>query len=60
MADFEDDPEIYVFKGLKYIGMELWQVNAFVPFILVPFFKKTFGKRPCDRSNPAHYLITYW
>lgn len=26
--DFEDDPEIYMFKDLKYVGMELWQVKA--------------------------------
>jgi hypothetical protein len=27
-ADFKDDPYIYAFDSLKYIGIELWQVNA--------------------------------
>lgn len=26
-ADFKDDPELYVFPKLKYVGVELWQVN---------------------------------
>lgn len=28
-ADFKDDPEIYVFPKLKYVGIELWQVIFF-------------------------------
>ncbi|KAH7415353.1 hypothetical protein KP509_14G039100 [Ceratopteris richardii] len=26
--EFEDDPELYVFDNLKYIGIELWQVKS--------------------------------
>ncbi|MQM13058.1 hypothetical protein Taro_045980 [Colocasia esculenta] len=26
--DFKDDPEIYVFPDLKYVGIELWQVKS--------------------------------
>lgn len=33
-ADFKDDPDIYVFPNLKYVGIELWQVI----FILWAFF----------------------
>lgn len=25
-AEFEDDPELYVLKPLKYVGIEVWQV----------------------------------
>lgn len=30
-ADFKDDPNIYVFPSLKYVGIELWQVFRFLP-----------------------------
>jgi hypothetical protein len=26
-AEFEDDPDLYVLKPLKYIGIEVWQVS---------------------------------
>ncbi|KHG00627.1 Calreticulin [Gossypium arboreum] len=26
--DFKDDPDLYVFPSLKYVGIELWQVKA--------------------------------
>ncbi|KAH7298419.1 hypothetical protein KP509_25G042300 [Ceratopteris richardii] len=26
--EFEDDPDLYVFKSLRYIGIEVWQVKA--------------------------------
>ncbi|XP_028081034.1 calreticulin-like, partial [Camellia sinensis] len=26
--EFKDDPEIYVFPKLKYVGIELWQVKS--------------------------------
>ncbi|XP_031498693.1 calreticulin [Nymphaea colorata] len=26
--DFKDDPDIYVFRNLKYVGIELWQVKS--------------------------------
>lgn len=27
-SDFKDDPYIYAFDSLKYIGIELWQVGS--------------------------------
>lgn len=32
-ADFKDDPELYVYPHLRYVGIELWQVT-FSPFVL--------------------------
>ncbi|CAI9304456.1 unnamed protein product [Lactuca saligna] len=26
--DFKDDPDLYVFPKLKYVGIELWQVKS--------------------------------
>jgi len=26
--DFKDDPDLYVFPNLKYVGIELWQVKS--------------------------------
>jgi len=26
--DFKDDPDIYVYPNLKYVGIELWQVKS--------------------------------
>lgn len=31
-TDFKDDPDIYVFPDLKYVGIELWQVKFFFFF----------------------------
>ncbi|KAG8363889.1 hypothetical protein BUALT_Bualt19G0069500 [Buddleja alternifolia] len=28
IADFKDDPDLYVFPKLKYVGIELWQVKS--------------------------------
>lgn len=28
-AEYEEDPNIYVYPNLKYVGIELWQVNIF-------------------------------
>ncbi|KAH0863546.1 hypothetical protein HID58_080757 [Brassica napus] len=28
LAEFEDDPDLYVLKPIKYIGIEVWQVKA--------------------------------
>ena len=25
-AEFEDDPDLYVLKPIKYVGIEVWQV----------------------------------
>ena len=33
-AEFEDDPDLYVLKPLKYIGIEVWQV------LYIIFFQK--------------------
>ena len=30
MAEFEDDPDLYVLKPVKYVGIEVWQVG-FLP-----------------------------
>lgn len=27
LPDFKDDPDLYVFPKLKYVGIELWQVK---------------------------------
>lgn len=27
LAEFEDDPDLYVLKPLKYVGIEVWQVH---------------------------------
>lgn len=41
-ADFKDDPDLYVFPKLKYVGIELWQASlfpfAFLHYIVVPKF----------------------
>lgn len=26
-AEFEDDPDLYVLKPIKYVGVEVWQVG---------------------------------
>lgn len=27
LAEFEDDPDLYVLKPVKYVGIEVWQVG---------------------------------
>ncbi|KAM0008257.1 putative calreticulin/calnexin [Helianthus debilis subsp. tardiflorus] len=27
-SEFEDDPDLYVLKPIKYVGIEVWQVKA--------------------------------
>lgn len=27
LVDFKDDPDIYAYDHLKYVGIELWQVS---------------------------------
>ena len=34
-TDFKDDPDIYVFPNLKYVGIELWQVNFLFLFLCI-------------------------
>jgi hypothetical protein len=36
-AEFEDDPDLYVLKPIKYVGIEVWQVCASV-FLCFTFF----------------------
>lgn len=31
--EFKDDPELYVYPNLKYVGIELWQVITSVVFL---------------------------
>lgn len=33
--EFKDDPELYVYPNLKYVGIELWQVISSVTFCLL-------------------------
>lgn len=33
LSDFKDDPELYVFPNLKYVGIELWQVISYFSFL---------------------------
>ena len=40
-TDFKDDPYIYAFDSLKYIGIELWQVGSDCRITLVILFRKT-------------------
>lgn len=29
-AEFEDDPDLYVLKPIKYVGIEVWQVGKII------------------------------
>ena len=29
-AEFEDDPDLYVMKPIKYVGIEVWQVGVMI------------------------------
>lgn len=31
-AEFEDDPDLYVLKPIKYVGIEVWQVGCAINF----------------------------
>jgi hypothetical protein len=33
-AEFEDDPDLYVLKPIKYVGVEVWQVCVSVFYFL--------------------------
>lgn len=35
-TEFEDDPDLYVMKPIKYVGIEVWQVSLIL-FIIVDF-----------------------
>lgn len=34
-AEFEDDPDLYVLKPIKYVGIEVWQVYIYIFFCLL-------------------------
>lgn len=36
-AEFEDDPDLYVLKPIKYVGFEVWQVRTKLLFYFVEF-----------------------
>jgi len=41
-AEFEDDPDLYVLKPIKYVGIEVWQVCVYIyiPFVLPLYWLK--------------------
>lgn len=49
-AEFEDDPDLYVLKPIKYVGIEVWQVCVSI------FFCCTFSLFPF--SIVIEYLLT--
>ncbi|KAG0542326.1 hypothetical protein BDA96_02G093700 [Sorghum bicolor] len=56
--DFKDDPYIYAFDSLKYIGIELWQVKSgtlFDNFIITddPALAKTFAEETWGKHKEA-------
>lgn len=41
-AEFEDDPDLYVLRPIKYVGIEVWQVCVCVfVCIFLPFFSSS-------------------
>uniref|UniRef100_A0A0C9S783 Calreticulin n=1 Tax=Wollemia nobilis TaxID=56998 RepID=A0A0C9S783_9CONI len=56
--DFKDDPELYVYPNLKYVGIELWQVKSGTLFdnILVcddPEYAKKFAEETWGKNKDA-------
>uniref|UniRef100_A0A0E0E9K6 Calreticulin n=1 Tax=Oryza meridionalis TaxID=40149 RepID=A0A0E0E9K6_9ORYZ len=56
--DFKDDPYIYAFDSLKYIGIELWQVKSgtlFDNFLITddPELAKTFAEETWGKHKDA-------
>jgi calreticulin len=56
--DFKDDPYIYAFDSLKYIGIELWQVKSgtlFDNMIITddPALAKTFAEETWGKHKEA-------
>ncbi|WOL03269.1 calreticulin-like [Canna indica] len=57
-ADFKDDPYIYVYPNLRYVGIELWQVKSGTLFdnILVcndPEYAKKFAEETWGKNKDA-------
>lgn len=44
-TEFKDDPEIYVFPDLKYVGIELWQVMSVLFYFILLFFISLFNSK---------------
>ncbi|XP_075511067.1 calreticulin-like isoform X1 [Primulina tabacum] len=56
--DFKDDPDLYVFSNLKYVGIELWQVKSGTLFdnVLVcddPEYAKQLAKDTWGKQKDA-------
>ncbi|KAK9084324.1 hypothetical protein Scep_030795 [Stephania cephalantha] len=56
--DFKDDPEIYVYPNLKYVGIELWQVKSGTMFdnVLVsddPEYAKKLAEETWGKNKDA-------
>ncbi|KAJ1686023.1 hypothetical protein LUZ63_017413 [Rhynchospora breviuscula] len=56
--DFKDDPQIYSYSGLKYIGIELWQVKSgtlFDNFLICddPEYAKKFAEETWGKNKDA-------
>ncbi|CAN1268137.1 unnamed protein product, partial [Linum perenne] len=57
-AEFKDDPEIYVFPNLNYVGIELWQVKSGTLFdnVLIcddPEYAKKFAEETWAKNKDA-------
>ncbi|XXG79136.1 hypothetical protein AAC387_Pa09g0274 [Persea americana] len=56
--DFKDDPDIYIYPNLKYVGIELWQVKSGTLFdnVLVcddPEYAKKFAEETWGKNKKA-------
>ncbi|GLT50746.1 hypothetical protein SLA2020_242090 [Shorea laevis] len=56
--DFKDDPDLYVYPKLKYVGIELWQVKSGTLFnnVLVcddPEYAKKFAEETWAKNKDA-------
>ncbi|CAN1130124.1 unnamed protein product [Linum perenne] len=56
--EFKDDPEIYVFPNLNYVGIELWQVKSGTLFdnVLIcddPEYAKKFAEETWAKNKDA-------
>ncbi|KAH7678634.1 Calreticulin protein [Dioscorea alata] len=62
--DYKDDPDIYVFPNLKYVGIELWQVKSGTLFdnILVcndPVYAKELAEETWNKQKDAERAAFY-
>jgi len=42
LSEFEDDPDLYVLKPIKYVGIEVWQVGLITSFPLLEIIHTTY------------------